>query len=107
MEQSMIGVASGLSKAGFIPFVHSIAPFITERCYEQLKLNLGYENINVFVVSVGGSYDYTGLGSTHHCPNDLRIVSSIPNFKTYCPGNSKDLIEIINSNSLFFAQIQT
>ena len=98
MEQSMIGAACGLSKSGFIPFVHSIAPFITERSYEQLKLNLGYEKVNSFVVSVGNSYDYAGLGCTHHCQNDLRIVSSIPNFKTYCPGNSFDVQEIISKN---------
>ena len=98
MEQSMIGVACGLSKSGFIPFIHSIAPFITERCYEQLKLNFGYEDVNAFVVSVGNSYDYAALGCTHHCPNDLRIISSIPNFKTYCPGNSKDVENIINEN---------
>lgn len=98
MEQSMIGASCGLSKSGFIPFVHSIAPFITERSYEQLKLNLGYENINAFVVSVGNSYDYASLGCTHHCSNDLRIVSSIPNFKTFCPGNSSDVEEIISNN---------
>jgi len=98
MEQSMIGAACGLSKSGLIPFVHSIAPFITERSYEQLKLNLGYEKVNSFIVSVGNSYDYAGLGCTHHCQNDLRIVSSIPNFKTYCPGNSNDVQEIINKN---------
>jgi len=95
MEQAMIGAACGLAKGGFIPFVHSIAPFVTERCYEQLKLNLGYENVNAFVVSVGNSYDYAGLGCTHHCPNDLRIVSSIPNFKTFCAGNPSDLKKII------------
>ena len=98
MEQSMVGAACGLSKSGFVPFVHSIAPFITERSFEQLKLNLGYENVNSFVISVGNSYDYSSLGCTHHCPNDLRIVSSIPNFKTYCPGNSKDVEEIIDKN---------
>lgn len=98
MEQTMTGAACGLSKSGFIPFIHSIAPFITERSYEQLKLNLGYENVNAFVVSVGNSYDYAGLGCTHHCPNDLKIVSAIPNFKTFCPGNSKDVEEIISKN---------
>lgn len=96
MEQTMIGASCGLSKSGFIPFVHSIAPFITERCYEQLKLNLGYENVNCFIISVGNSYDYSALGCTHHCSNDLRIVSSIPNFKTFCPGNSEDVKRIIN-----------
>jgi len=98
MEQTMIGVSSGLSSAGFIPFVHSIAPFVTERCFEQLKLNLGYENKNVFIVSVGNSYDYAALGVTHHCPNDLKIISSIPNFKTFCPGNSAEVKKIIQEN---------
>jgi transketolase len=98
MEQTMVGAASGLAKSGFIPFVHSIAPFVTERCYEQLKLNLGYENANVFIVSAGNSYDYSGLGCSHQCPNDLRIVSSIPNFKTFCVGNVTDLKSIIEKN---------
>ena len=98
MEQTMIGAACGLSKSGFIPFIHSIAPFITERSYEQIKLNLGYENVNAFIVSVGNSYDYASLGCTHHCPNDLHIISCIPNFKTYCPGNSKDVESIILEN---------
>ena len=98
MEQTMIGVSSALSANGFIPFVHSIAPFVTERCYEQLKLDLGYESQNVFVVSVGNSYDYSALGSTHHCPNDLLITSAIPNFKTFCPGNSFDVEQIIEEN---------
>lgn len=97
LEQSMIGISSALSSNGFIPFVHSIAPFITERCFEQLKLDLAYENRNVFIVSVGNSYDYSALGVTHHCPGDLRIISSIPNFKTFCPGNCHDVKKIIDS----------
>lgn len=95
MEQSMIGVAAGLADKGFIPFVHSIAPFVTERCVEQIKIDLAYESKNVFVVSVGNSYDYSRLGITHQCPNDLRILSAIPNLATYCPGNQTDIEEIV------------
>jgi len=98
LEQSMIGVSSGLASCGFVPFVHSIAPFITERCFEQLKLNLGYECKNVFLVSVGNSYDYAALGVTHHCPNDLKIIGSIPNFKAFCPGNIYEVKKIIEEN---------
>ena len=43
-EQALIGVASGLASLGMIPIVHSIAPFITERCYEQIKIDIGYQN---------------------------------------------------------------
>jgi len=98
LEQSMLSVAAGLSSRGFIPFVHSIAPFVTERCFEQLKLDIGYENRNVIVASVGNSYDYSALGVTHHCPNDLNIIQSIPNFRVFCPGNSNDVERILNDH---------
>ena len=71
---------------------------MTERCFEQLKLDLGYESRNAFVVSVGSSYDYSALGVTHHCPNDLNIVSSIPNFRVFCPGNFSDFTRIVDAN---------
>ncbi len=96
LEQSMIGVAAGLAEKGFIPFVHSIAPFITERCLEQIKIDLAYESHNVFVVSVGNSYDYSRLGVTHQCPNDLALLNTIPNLGVYCPGNSMDAQKIVN-----------
>lgn len=98
MEQSMVSIASGMSKGGYIPFVHSIAPFVTERCAEQIKLALAYERSNTFVVSVGNSYDYASLGCTHHCPADLSIVGSIPEIKTFAPGNARDVERIVEQN---------
>lgn len=94
LEQATIGVAAGLSTCGYIPFVHSIAPFITERSFEQLKL-LSLDKRNVFIVSIGNSYDYTVLGPTHHCPADLSIIGAIPNFMSFCPGNQDDVVKII------------
>ena len=98
MEQSMVSIASGMSKGGYIPFVHSIAPFVTERCAEQIKLALAYERSNTFVVSVGNSYDYASLGCTHHCPADLSILGSIPEIKTFAPGNARDVERIVQQN---------
>lgn len=95
LEQSMIGVAAGLADCGYIPFVHSIAPFVTERCIEQIKIDLAYESKNVFVVSVGNSYDYSKLGITHHCPNDLHLLNAIPNLDVHCPGNEHEVEFII------------
>lgn len=89
-EQATIGAACGLASQGFIPVVHSIAPFITERTYEQVKL-LAYEKKCVIIVSVGASYDYAKLGITHYCPNDIRIMSAIPGLNVYCPGNIYDV----------------
>jgi transketolase len=90
LEQSTVSLASGLSKVGMIPFVHTIAPFLVERCLEQLKLDFGYQNLNGNFISIGASYDYTALGCTHHCPGDIIALSSIPNMQIITPGTSKE-----------------
>ena len=58
-------MAAGLSKVGLNPVVHTIAPFLIE-CYKQ-QLDFAYQKLSVNLVSVGGSYDYSKLGCSHHC----------------------------------------
>lgn len=84
-EQSMMGVAAGLAMKGFYPVVHSIAPFITERCFEQIKDDLCYQNLGVNIVSVGSAFDYASLGCTHHCYDDLAILRTLPNMQIIYP----------------------
>ena len=90
LEQSTISFSAGLSKCGFIPVVHTIAPFIVERSLEQIKIDYGYQNLRGNLVSIGGSYDYAALGCTHHCPGDINILKSIPNIEIIVPGNSEE-----------------
>jgi transketolase len=97
LEQCTVGVAAGLSKTGFIPFVHTIAPFLVERSYEQLKIDFGYQNLNGNFISVGASYDYAALGCTHHCPGDVAILSNIPNMQIVTPGTSKEFNSLMMS----------
>jgi transketolase len=96
LEQSTIGMASGLSKVGMIPIVHTIAPFLVERAYEQLKIDFGYQKINGNFVSVGSSYDYAALGPTHHCPSDVPILKNIPNMQIIVPGSSYEFNLLFN-----------
>jgi transketolase len=98
LEQSTIGLAAGLSKAGMIPIVHTIAPFLVERAYEQLKIDFGYQELNGNFISVGASYDYASLGPTHHCPSDVPILKMIPNMQIIVPGNSNDFDILFNQS---------
>ena len=90
-EQSMISIASGLSLAGLIPVVHSIAPFVTERCFEQIKDDFCYQNTGGNIISVGSAFDYSGLGCTHHTYSDIAIIRSLPNTEVVYPTSPKEL----------------
>ena len=106
-EQSMIGMASGMAIEGMRPIVHTIAPFLVERAHEQIKVDLGYQHTEVTVVTVGGTYDYSDLGCTHHCYNDIALMKSIPNMEVYEPGTPKEFRELFtqtwgNGNPKYF-----
>ena len=97
LEQSTISVAAGLAKTGLIPFVHTIAPFLVERAFEQLKIDFGYQNLNGNFISVGYSYDYAALGCTHHCPADIGILLHIPNMQIITPGTSEEFDTLLKA----------
>ena len=98
LEQSMIGVAAGLSSKGIIPIVHTIAPFIAERALEQIKIDFGYQKLPGNLVSVGASYDYAALGCTHHCPADVSVLSTSPGIKIYVPGTPEEFSKQFEDN---------
>ena len=76
-----------MSRSGLIPVVHTIAPFLVERAFEQIKIDFGYHNIGCNLVSVGASYDYASLGCTHHCPADVALLKNIPGIEILTPGH--------------------
>lgn len=98
MEQSMIGFAAGLSKAGFIPIIHTIAPFLVLRALDQIKIDFVYNKLNCNIVSVGASNDYTKLGTTHHCFEDINILSSYEDINLFIPSNEKDFKYLFEKN---------
>lgn len=94
LEQSMVSFAAGLAIAGMHPTVHTIAPFLVERAFEQIKIDFGYQALGGNFVSVGGSVDYASLGATHHCPADVGLMLNIPNSEIYTPGTSNEFANL-------------
>jgi len=90
-EQNLINVSAGLSIEGFKVFAYAIAPFITMRCFEQLRVNLALlsevRTMNVNLIGVGAGYSYVVSGPTHQCYEDLSLVRSLPNFKILSPSD--------------------
>ncbi|MGZ4125457.1 MAG: transketolase family protein [Actinomycetota bacterium] len=91
MEQTMIGVAAGFAMEGFLPFAHTIAPFLAERALEQIKLDFGYQDLQGTFATVGASYDYTPEGFTHHAPADVQEMLAIPRMEVVVPGTAGEL----------------
>lgn len=98
LEQATVGLAAGLSLEGFIPVVHTIAPFLIERSLEQIKIDFCYQALGGNFVSVGGSYDYAALGCTHHCPGDVGILKNVPGMQIVVPGNAKEFDKLFQQS---------
>jgi transketolase len=96
-ENTLISVGSGLSSQGFFPFVHTITPFITERSFEQIKLDMCYNRFGGNIVSCGASFDYAWDGATHHCYTDLAILRLLPGIEVIQPGSKKEVDLLIKS----------
>src|SRR3989338_7258901 len=86
-EQNMIGVASGLALSGKKVFVYSIIPFVTMRCYEQIRDDACYHNLNIKIIGVGSGLSYGVLGSTHFALEDIGIMRCLPNMTVISPAD--------------------
>ena len=89
-EPTIVSMAAGLSMSGLRPVVHTIAPFLVERSYEQWKLDFGYQKLGGVAVSVGGAFDYAGLGCSHHTYADCALMKAIPGSVVICPASPEE-----------------
>ena len=86
-EQSMIGVSAGMALEGLNPWVYTITPFLIERPFEQIKLDIDQQNVNVKLV---GYSDYPTLGPTHTELNGKKLMQLFKNITSYFPKNGDE-----------------
>ena len=107
-EQSLIGTASGMSLEGLKPWVYTITPFLIERPFEQLKLDIDQQNVNVNLV---GFADHPKLGPTHAETNAKKIMSLFKNIRPHFPKNSEEtkkaVLECHQNNGPNFISLKT
>ena len=94
-EHNMVTVAAGLAYAGMLPWIYSIASFVTLKVFEEIRDDISLPGNNVKVVGLGGGFDYGLAGPTQHTLQDVSIILSLQNFKVYVPGFTEDLWEIM------------
>jgi transketolase len=87
-EQNMVGIATGLAEAGFVPFVYSIATFATLRPYEFIRNGPILHHLPVRVVGVGGGFDYGHNGVTHLALEDYAVMRTQPGMTTIAPADA-------------------
>jgi transketolase len=86
-EQSTIGVATGLALSGYKVFVYAQASFVTMRCFEQVRLDVAYNNVNVKLVGVAAGFSLNQLGVSHFAVEDVALMRTLPGMTVLTPGD--------------------
>jgi len=96
-EQNMIGLAAGLAMAGKKVFVCSIVPFLTMRCFEQVRNNICYQNLNIKLIGVGAGFSHATLGQSHHSIEDIALMNVLPGMTIFAPGSKYEAAALMQS----------
>lgn len=95
-EQNMVGVAAGLAKGGFKPFVYGLSAFVPIRVLEQIKLDVCYEQLPVVFIGDGAGVVYSSLGSSHQSTEDIAALRAIPHITILSPADHYEMAQCMN-----------
>ncbi len=95
-EQNTISVATGLALNNKKVFVYSIIPFITMRCYEQIKIDICCMKLPVTIVGIGSGFSYAGDGPTHYAVQDVAVMRTLPKMNILNPSDALSMNKFVN-----------
>lgn len=96
-EQNMVGIATGMAQAGFIPFVYSIATFASLRPFEFIRNGPVVHDLPVRIVGVGGGFEYGSAGVSHYALEDAGIMRTQPGLTVLAPADSAQTEAAVSS----------
>ncbi len=97
-EQAMIGMAAGMAMEGCIVWCHTIASFLTRRCFEQIALDVGMQNLPVRLLGSGGGLCYSHLGPSHLAIDDMALMRSIPNMTVISACDAEEMTKLMDGS---------
>jgi len=86
-EQNMVGMAAGLARVGYRPFVYGLAAFIPIRTVEQIKLDIAHDDLPVVLLGDGAGFVYSHLGTSHQSTEDIACTRAIPRIQVLSPAD--------------------
>jgi transketolase len=86
-EQNMVGMAAGLARVGFRPFVYGLAAFVPIRTIEQIKLDIAHDELPVVLLGDGAGFVYSHLGTSHQSTEDIACTRAIPGLGVLSPSD--------------------
>ena len=94
-EQHLVGFAAGLALEGFVPYVHTIATFLTRRALEQTIVDIALHRLPVRLIGAGGGMVYAPLGPTHQAIDDFALMRTIPDMIVGAPADPREMSTMI------------
>lgn len=96
-EQNLVGLATGLAEAGYIPFVYSIVPFVVLRPYEFIRNGAVQHQLKVRIVGIGGGFEYGTNGLSHYGLEDIGVLRMQPGMSIFAPADYRQAGAILQA----------
>lgn len=90
-EQNMVGMAAGLARLGFRPFVYGLSAFVPIRVLEQIKLDIAHDDLPVVLLGDGAGFVYSHLGTSHQSTEDIACARAIPGLDVLSPADRHEM----------------
>lgn len=94
-EQNFVSFGAGLAAMGMKPFIYNVVSFMVYRAFEQIELDIAYQENPVVIVGVGGGHAYGTAGPTHHAYFDLTLMRELPNMTVFSPADPVEMREVM------------